>query len=77
MIQLFSLLEEFELKNKVAIFSLIKRQYSLTDIVVYNYFDCFHENFLFDFICLLSNFVQKTIRFDLYNNVFEEDFEYF
>ena len=28
-------------------------------------------------LCLLSNFVQNTIQFNLCNSVFEEDFEYF
>ena len=53
---------------------LIKRQYSLTHIVFYNYFDGFLENFVWFHLCLLSNFVQKTIQFDCCNSVFEEDF---
>lgn len=71
---------------------LIKRQYILThstfwpivwlyvsifDILIF-YFHHFHEKFLFWFnLCLLTNFVQKTIQIDLCDNAVAANFKYF
>ena len=38
---------------------LIKGQYSLTYIIFCNYFDGFHENFCFDFICVFYQILFK------------------
>ena len=61
---LFSFRRIWAKKQKSNFFSiktslLIKGQYSLTHLIFYNYFDGFHENFLFDFVCVFHQILFK------------------